>query len=87
MNKQLAALMERAGTWPDVVQEEAARALAAIEEKHVGAPGPLAPEDETKLAELRETINQSIERGGSYTDEEVAAYIDRLHTPSEREGR
>jgi acetylornithine deacetylase/succinyl-diaminopimelate desuccinylase-like protein len=84
MNKRLAALMERVGTWPDAVQEEAARALTAIEEKHVGAPGPLAPEDETKLAALRETINRSIECGGSYTDEEVAAYIDRMHTQSER---
>jgi hypothetical protein len=40
---------------------------------------------EIKLATLRETINRSVERGGSYTDEEVAAYIERLHARVEQE--
>jgi hypothetical protein len=87
MNKRLAALIERVGTWPDAAQEEAARALAAIEEQRVGVPAPVTPEDEAKLAALRETIEQSIQGGGSYTDEEVAAYIERMHVHSEREGR
>jgi hypothetical protein len=50
MNKRLAALIERVGTWPDAVQEEAARALAAIEEQRVGVPAPLTPEDEAPPA-------------------------------------
>jgi hypothetical protein len=47
----------------------------------------LSAEEEAKLADLRETINRSIERGGSYTDEEVAAYIGRVHSRAERKGR
>jgi antitoxin ParD1/3/4 len=35
----------------------------------------LSPEDEAKLAALRETINRSIERGGSFTDEDIAASV------------
>ena len=75
MNKKLEALMERVGTWPEEVQDEAAHALAAIEQKHIGVRRPLTPEEEAKLAALRETINRSIERGGSHTDEEVEASI------------
>jgi hypothetical protein len=87
MNKKLEALIERLGTWPEEVQDEAAEALAAIEENHLGVRRPLTPEEEAKLAALRETINRSIERGGSYTDEEVAAYIERVHARAERKGR
>jgi hypothetical protein len=36
----------------------------------------LSPEDQAKLAALREDINRAIERGGSYTDEEVEASIE-----------
>ena len=87
MNKKLEALIDRVSTWPHDAQEEAAQALAAIEEKHVGVRRPLTPEDEAKLADLRETINRSIERGGSYTDEEVGAYLEQVHAKAEREGR
>jgi hypothetical protein len=87
MNRKLEALIDRVSTWPQDAQEEAAQALAAIEEKHVGVRRPLTPEEEAKLADLRETINRSIERGGSYTDDEVAAYIERVHAKAEREGR
>jgi hypothetical protein len=74
MNKKLEALMERVSTWPEDVQDEAADALAAIEEKHLGERA-LTPEEEAKLAALRETIARSIAEGGSYTDEEVEASI------------
>jgi hypothetical protein len=87
MDKKLEALIDRISTWPQDAQEEAARALAAIEEKRVGLSRPLTPEEEAKLADLRETINRSIERGGSYTDEEVAAYIEDVHAKAEQEGR
>ena len=86
MNKKLEALMERASTWPEAVQDEAADALAAIEQKHLGAR-PLTPEEEAKLAALRETIERSIAGGGSYTDEEVAGYIEQVHARAEQESR
>jgi hypothetical protein len=40
-----------------------------------------------KLRSLRQKIDDSIARGGSHTDEEVAAYVERLHAEAEREGR
>ena len=87
MNRKLEALIDRVPTWPQDAQEEAAQALAAIEEKHAGPRRPLTPEEEAKLADLRDTINRSIERGGSYTDEEVAAYLEQVHSNAERQGR
>jgi hypothetical protein len=74
MNKKLEALMDRVPTWPQEAQDEAVRALAEIEVAYVH-PRQLTPEEEAKIADLRETINRSIERGGSYTDEEVEASI------------
>jgi hypothetical protein len=50
MNKQLEALMERAAAWPEPAQEEAVRALAAIEEKHLGGD----------LAAARDRIERSL---------------------------
>jgi hypothetical protein len=85
MNKNLEALIERAGTWPEAVQDEAAHALAAIEQKHFG--GKLSPEDEVKLAALRETIERSIQQGGSHTDEDIADFIERVHARAEQERR
>ena len=73
MNKTLATLVDRLPTWPAEAQDEAARALSAIERKHVGVSRPSEQQREAKLAALRESINRAIERGGSYTDEEVAA--------------
>jgi hypothetical protein len=73
MNKQLESLLERAAAWPEAAQDEAVRVLTAIERKYA----PLnETEREAKLAALRDTINRSIERGGSFTDEEVAASIE-----------
>lgn len=42
-------------------------------------------EREGKLASLRESINRSIEQGGSYTSEEVLASVDELLDSLERE--
>ena len=75
MNKRLETLLERIPTWPDEVQDEAVQALAEIEER-MRILRSLTPEEQAKLAALRAEINQAIERGGSYTDEEVAASID-----------
>jgi DNA-binding IclR family transcriptional regulator len=60
--------------WPKEAQDDAAMALADIEET-VRVLRSLTPEQHAKLEALRETINRSIEEGGSYTDEEVEAGI------------
>jgi hypothetical protein len=75
MNKRLETLIDRIPTWPEEAQDWAAMALAEVEEK-VRILQSLSPEDRAKLDALRETINRSIEEGGSYTDEEVEAHID-----------
>jgi len=38
--------------------------------------------EEAKLQSLRDMINSSIEAGGSYTDEEVSAYLDAMEDES-----
>jgi signal recognition particle GTPase len=86
MNKRLETLIDRIPTWPQEAQDWAASALAEVEEK-VRILQSLTPEERTKLEALRETINRSIEQGGSYSDEEVAAYIEQVHADAERKGR
>ena len=75
MNKKLESIIDRVFTWPEEAQVEALRALTAIEERHVRVQPAIDDEDERKLSVLRETINRSIERGGSFTDEDVEASI------------
>jgi hypothetical protein len=48
---------------------------------------PLTPEEQAKLAALRAEINRAIEQGGSYTDEEVAEYIEQIHSDAEQQRR
>jgi signal recognition particle GTPase len=75
MNKRLETLIDRLPTWPEEAQDWAAMALAEVEEK-VRILQSLTPEERAKLDALRETVNRSIEEGGSYTDEEVEASIE-----------
>jgi hypothetical protein len=75
MNKRLETLLQRIPTWPQEAQDDAVMALSDIEEK-IRILRTLSPEDQAKLAALREDINRAIERGGSYTDEEVEASIE-----------
>jgi signal recognition particle GTPase len=84
MNKRLEALLDRIPTWPQEAQDDAVMALSDIEEK-IRILRSLSPEDQAKLAALREDINSAIERGGSFTDEEVAEYIEQIHSDAERE--
>jgi hypothetical protein len=80
MNKKLEEILQRVSTWPPQAQEEAVMALAEIDQRIVDA-GDLSAEDQEKLAGLREMLNRSIERGGSYTDEEIEESIrSRLDT-------
>jgi hypothetical protein len=74
MNKRRETLLDRIATWPQEAQDDAAKALADIEEK-VRVLRSLTLEQRAKLAALRETVNRSIEQGGSYTDAEVEAGI------------
>jgi hypothetical protein len=60
MVKILERALAEVASLPEAVQEKIGRELLA----HV-----------EKLRSLRASINQSIERGGSYTDEEVGASI------------
>ena len=60
MVKTLEHALAEVARLPEAAQEKISRELLA----HV-----------EKLRSLRETINRSIERGGSYTDEEVEAGI------------
>jgi signal recognition particle GTPase len=74
MNKRLETLLDRIPTWPQQAQDDAAMALADIDEK-VRILKSLTPEQSAKLEALRQTVNRSIEQGGNYTDEEVEASI------------
>ena len=74
MNKRLEEILQRVGGWPAGAQEDAASLLADIEER-VTAPGELSAEDQVRLTTLREMVNRSIERGGSFTDEAAEASI------------
>jgi len=86
MNKRLESLLERIPTWPQEAQDDAVMVLSDIEEK-IRILRSLTPEEQAKLAALREDINSAIERGGSYTEEEVAEYIEQIHSDAEREKR
>ena len=86
MNKRLENLIDRIPTWPQEAQDWAASALAEVEEK-VRILQSLTPEERAKLEVLRETIDRSIEQGGSHSDEEVAAYIEQVHADAERKER
>jgi signal recognition particle GTPase len=86
MNKRLETLLDRIPTWPQEAQDWAAAALAEVEEK-VRVLQSLTPEERAKLEALRATIDRSIEQGGSYTDQEVAAYIEQVHVDAERKER
>jgi len=47
----------------------------------------LTSEEQAKLADLREEINRAYEQGGSYTDEDIAEYIEQIHSDAERQNR
>ena len=86
MNKRLESLLERILTWPENAQEDAVTVLSDIEEK-IRILRSLSPEDQAKLEALRADINRAYEEGGSYTDEEIAEYIEQIHSDAERQKR
>jgi hypothetical protein len=62
MNKRLETLLDRIPTWPQEAQDWAVLALAEVEEK-VRILQSLTPQERTKLAALRETINLTESEG------------------------
>ncbi len=57
MSKKLEAILERAGTWPEEVQEEAAETLLSLEQGLVSGYA-LTPEDKEALARSAEDVRQ-----------------------------
>ena len=75
MNKTLETLLKRAADWPPAAQEAAAVALVDIEERLAEVESLNADERAARLVELRDTLEHSIQRGGSYTDEDIETSI------------
>ena len=75
MSKRLEELLQRVAQWPPGAQEDAICTLEGIEAGVIANSGLSAEEREAKLASLRQMIHDSIERGGDFTDEDVAAGI------------
>jgi hypothetical protein len=87
MNKRLEELLERFASWPPDAQEEAIASLESIEVT-VNLNAGLSPaQQEAKLVALREMIHRSIERGGSYTPDDIDAMIDERFGDSRAQGR
>jgi hypothetical protein len=87
MNKRLEELLERLATWPPDAQEEAIASLESIEATANLNAGLSPAEQEAKLAALREMIHRSIERGGSYTPDDIDSMIDERFGDTRAQGR
>jgi hypothetical protein len=74
MDKRLEELIQRVKTWPAAAQDEAVMALAEIDGRILDS-GELTPEDQEKLAALREMVNKSIAEGGDYSDDDIEESI------------
>ena len=71
--------------WEDFVADLVVRGRYASSDEVIREGLRLVEEREAKLASLRETIEASLARGGSYTDAEVGAAID-LQLQERRQG-
>jgi hypothetical protein len=72
MSPKLKEIMQRAETWPEEVQEEAAETLLSIERGHVGGY-ILTAEDRAALARSAEDV----QKGRFASEEQVANFFDR----------
>jgi hypothetical protein len=72
MNRKLKEILERAGTWPEEVQDEAVATLLSIERSYVGNY-ELTAEDRAALARSAEDVRQ----GKFAPDADVAAFFER----------
>ena len=87
MNKRLEELLERVSTWPPGAQEDAIASLESVEATLNLNAGLSLAEQEAKLIALREMIHRSIERGGSYTPDDIDAMIDERFGDTRAQGR
>ena len=84
MNKQLEDLLERVTQWPRGKQEDALILLADIEQRVIEESKLSAEERAAKVAALREMVQNSIERGGDNSPDDVDAMIDERAARSAR---
>ena len=75
MNKVLENLIERVAAVPKEAQEEVARSVVEIEQRHVGVYAL----DEEERADILETLAE-VKRGEVASDDEAAALFARLKT-------
>jgi hypothetical protein len=87
MNKRLEELLERVAHWPPGAQEDVIATIERIEATLIANSGLTPQEQEAKLAGLRAMVRKSIEKGASYTDEEVGAMIEEQMAKSLFKGR
>jgi ParD-like antitoxin of type II ParDE toxin-antitoxin system len=83
MNKRLEELLQRVAQWPPGAQEDAVLTLESIEGRVAEESKLSIEEREARLAELREMLCSSIERGGNHTPEDIDAMIDERFARSE----
>lgn len=74
MNKRLGILLGHIGAWRKGAQGDAGVGLSAVEREVRGLRSPTS-EQRRKLEAPRQTVNRSIEDGGSFTEEEVEASL------------
>jgi antitoxin ParD1/3/4 len=72
--------------WELFVEEQVKQGRYTSQSEVVREGLRLVEEREAKLAELRSTINASIERGGSHTLEEVRAHLGKVAEDLKAEG-
>jgi ParD-like antitoxin of type II ParDE toxin-antitoxin system len=83
MNKRLEELLQRVAQWPPGAQEDAVLTLESIEGRVAEQSKLSIEEREARLAELREMLCNSIERGGNHTPEDIDAMIDERFARSQ----
>jgi hypothetical protein len=73
MSKKLEEVLERAKTWPEEIQEEAAETLLSIEQGFVDGY-TLSPEDKEALARSAEDVRH----GRFVSDSRLADFFERF---------
>lgn len=72
--------------WEVFIQEQVKQGRYQSQSEVVREGLRLVEEREVKLAELRQSIQDAIDRGGSYTIEEVEAHLDSVAEDMKAEG-
>ncbi|MDM7984062.1 MAG: type II toxin-antitoxin system ParD family antitoxin [Maricaulis sp.] len=72
--------------WEVFIQEQVKQGRYQSQSEVVREGLRLVEEREAKLAELKQSIQDAIDRGGSYTIEEVEAHLDSVAEDMKAEG-